>query len=314
MCELTKKEQDFLEEIKCEKDGVPFNAAHTMINPNNDVAGENLKIISQLISKGFLKITTIEGIDYLQASEISDESKSNDNNQIEQFGCEIIGYPHSPFGMKSLRKEFLENTDTLYLVLGTTSYETFKDILEPRMASGYKTIFIYPSYKAISNDKKEHYKIEKRKWEKYLAQLPRKQKKTIEFRIAVKDYAYIRSSMFAQDHARINVRIENNNSARKGIILRCENSNTIYKLIKKPYEEIVFYSFIDIRTDIIGCCLELLRRNIMKIVLIIFLFVLYYFKPDANGIIWAFLAGIISNIIIDLLKEIKWNQKELFRR
>lgn len=157
MCVLTQKEQDFFEEIKGEKDGVPFYVAHTMIIPSNDLAEENHKIISQLISKGLLKIVTIEGIDYLQTSEASSESEANNNCLFEQNGCNIIGSPHSPAGMKSLGKEFHENTDTLYLFLGTTSYETFQDILKVRTAKGYKTVFIYPSYKTISNEKKQHY-------------------------------------------------------------------------------------------------------------------------------------------------------------
>lgn len=46
MHNLSQKEKDFLEEIKKEKNGVPFSAAHTMINPNNDLNGDNQQIIS----------------------------------------------------------------------------------------------------------------------------------------------------------------------------------------------------------------------------------------------------------------------------
>lgn len=73
--------------------------------------------------------------------------------------------------MRSLKKEFCENLETLYLILGTTSYEMFRELLSIRMSKGYKTVFIYPAYKTISNDKREHYKQEKRKRKKKMVSL-----------------------------------------------------------------------------------------------------------------------------------------------
>lgn len=38
-----------------------------MINPNNDLEGNNQQIISELIAKNLLEIVEIEGIKYLRA-------------------------------------------------------------------------------------------------------------------------------------------------------------------------------------------------------------------------------------------------------
>lgn len=311
MHNLSQKEKDFLEEIKKEKNGVPFSAAHTMINPNNDLNGDNQQIISELIAKKLLEIVIYEGIKYLRVPSLA--SGDEQEYDTKQYGYEVIGLPHSPIGMISLKKEFYENLETLYLILGTTSYEMFKDILEIRMSKGYKTVFIYPAFNTVRNDKREHYKVEKKKWEQYLMRLPQIERKTVEFRIANKDYTYIKNSMFTRDHARINVRVENSNSSsRNGIILRCENNNTIYRMAEKSYEDIVFNSHIDIKVNLAKFLVEFLKQNIIKIILIVVFLGICIFLPNANGAFWGFLTGLISDMIIEWVKEIKWKKKKLF--
>lgn len=135
----------------------------------------------------------------------------------------------------------------------------------------------------------------------------------IEFRIADKDYGYIKNSMFTKDHARVNVRVENSgSSSRKGIILRCENNNTIYEMAEKSYEDIVYNSHIDINTNFVKFCIELIKQNIVKAIVIFIFLIICIFLPNTNGAFWGFLTGLVSDMLIEWIKEIKWKKKKLF--
>lgn len=116
-----------------------------------------------------------------------------------------------------------------------------------------------------------------------------------------------------RDHARINVRVENSNSSsRNGIILRCENNNTIYRMAEKSYEDIAFNSHIDIKVNLAKFVVEFLKQNIIKIILIVVFLGICIFLPNANGAFWGFLTGLISDMIIEWVKGIKWKKKKLF--
>lgn len=308
---LTQAQTAFLEEIRNEKNGVPFAAAHTMILPSNNFDGKNQLIISELIAYGMLEIVEYENTKFLRAKEIPTEREGA--SPSDDYGYHVIGFPHSPLGMKTLRDEFESNPNNLFLVLGTTSYEMFNELLLTRMSKGYSTTFIYPTLRTTPIDKKDHYKQEKQKWEEYIKNLAPRERRLIEFRIADRNFDCLKNSLFAKNHARINVRIKNSNtSSRKGILIRCEENSTMYELAQRSYEDLLNNSHPDFFTDPFRCLGEFLKQHILKITVVFVFTIMALLSPDTNTVVFGFLSGFISDMILDWVKGIKWRKKELF--
>ena len=303
---LSSSEMQFFNELQKEPYGVPFSSAHTMILPANGTE-KNSKIISELIHKGCLRIDFRENMKYLlcvkNKLEVTKEFNSKD------YGYEVIGLPHSPVGMATLKKEFLENDKVLYLALGTTSYEVFEDFLKLRMNKGFQTIFIYPDYKSINSDKKRHYKTEKQRWERFYKQLPSYYKKLLLFRIAYKDFSYIKNSMFTSNNARVNMRMESTNvTSRKGVIVKCLKGNTLYKIVKYSYEDLYNNSYYNIKMHFFLFVSEVFKKHIIRIILITCCLAVLFFPIASNQIIMAFLSGIFVNIFMDWIRGAKWKK------
>lgn len=312
--DLNECESTVLQEIAIDPCGLPINTAYSMIIKCTGILDdvENQKIITELLSRKYIHTKTDNELeyfvpDYKKIGIPSDLCKQIHN--LNKVGFNIIGHPHSGKGMQTLNDLFFQEKDRIYISLGVTNVNVFKTMLENRIKYMYYTTFYYPK----PNQNKDINKKERLEWEKYLNNLPKDQKKYVEFKIVNKNYDFVYTTALSKGKARFNFReLDKDLSTRKGTIIEINSNNSGYKILDNIYADLNSNSYPDFFISPFLFIKYFTLKNILTIMILILSLVLLFIKTPLTQYVLGLFSGVITKLIFNLIERKQWAIKKLF--
>lgn len=316
--DLSPCEREVLFEIAVDPHGLPKETGYSMIARITGSSDEleNQKILTNLISKGYLFHKDEGNLQYLRVDYDKVGIPEEVKEQLEKISgaiFEIIGEPHSPKGMETL-KEVFENEEEIFISLGITSYEVFKDLIENRCKNDYRTTFFFPPKKSIKGKDVDHYKITLLNWRKFIKNSSQKIRKNISFRILKKPFEPLYTTLFSENIARFNIR-KMGDSTRKGKIISTKPGTSLYEISKQLYKDMKKNSDPDIRVDFGKFLLSKFGKNYYFIIFAGLLFFLFLF--DFFGVSWiqSFIMALLASLLLEILRgKEEWIQNNTLQR
>lgn len=299
--------------------GLPTVSAHTMLPQLVSIADENeyLKSITRLIAQQYIVQTTKNNIDYYIANYaqigIENEKYDIEKYQLIHSMLDNFGMPHLPEATHSLHQVFIEEKNDLFIALGITGIEPFQDNIIERFSKGFRTIFIFPSKSSIKKELIEHYNQELRKWVKFINNLSKSQRNLIEFRIALRNYDELYTTLYSDGLSRINIRKNIYDSTRKGLIIQSIAGSSLHLIMQKAYQNIIKNSIRYFKINLIGFIKDIIGLNVFFLTLCAVLCIVLIFWPIINGsissrdIIQFFISAIIGLGIDKFIRREKFN-------
>jgi len=269
--------------------GLPSVSAHTMLPQLVSLADENeyLKSITRLIAQDYIIQTTKNNIDYYIANYaqigIGSEKYDIEKYQLIHSMLDNFGMPHLPEATHSLHKIFIEEKNDLFIALGITGIEPFQEYIIERFSKGFKTIFIFPPKSSIKKELIEHYNQELRKWVKFINNLSKSQYKLIEFRIALRNYDELHTTLYSDNLSRVNIRRNISDSTRKGLIIQSSAGSSLHLIIQKAYQNIIKKSMRYIKINPIGFIKDITRINAFFLTICMVLCLVLILWPILTG-------------------------------
>lgn len=223
---------------------------------------------------------------------------------------EVIGQPHSPEGMSTLR-QFFEDPLEIYIPLSITAHTAF-DCLDERAKAGKKTVFLFPAKKHVSDPLQSHYSEVLNGWIQFINDGPRYRRTNIQLRIVNIQFWDVYTCALSASTARINLNHSSSLSTRDGTIIRIGCESSLYAMFRERIQSVFDTSRPIFRINKGPWCVYVFTRAAWPITL------------AAIGVICAaatnVFAGVVSSIAVGLLRvwisdtiQVKnWSSRELF--
>ncbi len=314
---LGQNKLNVLIEIALDPHGLPKETAYTMIPRYTGVPDDlnNQMLITDLIADNYIMPVIDGGLTYLRANYEKlkiEKSIVERLFQIKDLGFEIIGYPHSPKAMQTLDDIFKNEKEVIYVALGITSYDVFKDNIEKRAKHSLKTVFFFPRKSTVPNNRIPHYNSILKSWRKYLNNMQKDIRQYIELRIADMPSEALYTTLYTKSLTRINIRDLGNVSSRKGTLLSISNGNAVYEIVGEMYNGL----FRNSHPDILAHKLSFIAYFIQKYIFTIFLAILggifLILGDPLSTISHGLIIAIFANLITNWLGKKTWTNKKLY--
>ena len=148
----------------------------------------------------------------------------NQKTDVSKY-FEEIGGPHSQKGMATLNDFLIEHKEKVTILIDVTSVESFTN-LSKRLERGLITEVILPPMSEINEERRKNYKHVRSDWIRFYKE--HKKENFILLQSTVVNKA-VRTTLFSEEKARINIRKMSALSTRDGCIVAVEKDNTLYK-------------------------------------------------------------------------------------
>lgn len=241
---------------------------------------------------------------------ISAEAIAQLTSPLVQF--EVVGQPHSPTGMSTLRRLF-DDPLNIYIPLGITAHNVF-DGLDERARAGKKTVFLFPGRKNVPLPLRPHYAEVLKGWVRYLRDGPRYLRTSIHFRIVTVPYRDVYTSALSASSARINLTHLSSSSTRDGTILQVGSDSSLYAMFKGRIQSVFNNSRPLLRIDSGLWCKYALTRAAWPITLAVVGILCAAVTNVYAGVVSSIAIGLLRVWISDTIQVNTWSTRDLFPR
>lgn len=147
---------------------------------------------------------------------------------------QMLGHPHSPAAMQTLKRTFEESIETIYIGMEITEIGVFS-ALESRSDAGRQTFFLMPPKSQVNPQRREHYDEIVDGWVKFLKKGRSHLRDNVRLCISKEVTQDIYTSALTRHHARIDVYAFGADSTRTGQILQAPSQSSLYSLVYAKY-------------------------------------------------------------------------------
>jgi len=272
--------------IKENPDGIERASIISIINDQLHISEESAnKYLMDLIVKN--KIILISDNSFERFQSVDNQSKER------QLDIKIIGAPQSSNATFVLNQTLISYPNDLILIVDVTHPKAFKEI-EKRIQSKLKTTVLLPSKKEIGKERYEYYEEVIKEWKQLYKR--NKSYNSLSLLKSTLINGGIKTTMFTDEFARINVRNVIPTTTRNGIIIEVDKDNTLYtqyleNLKKQLKTSLPFFTLNPIKY---------LQKTILIPLIMLCLIIgaiLFYNNTTWLAVISSVFCGILGNII-----------------
>lgn len=225
-----------------------------------------------------------------------------------------LGPPHAEPAMRSLAKTLLEQRGHLYIGLDITAHDVFTE-LEERARRGFRTTFLAPHRSAVPSDLREHWDHIYSGWATWLRASDRGVRKNVTLLITPKYYRHLSTSLAAEDHVRLDVYWKQDDTTRKGEIIRAESGTSLYDFVRSEYEDALVTAYPYWRVSLIDFLVVKVRRLVIPVFVVLALVAINYWGLQqvtlGQRLVYPVVSSLLSDIIGGLfLKRLWWHPKK----